>query len=411
MKRCSKLMVVLAVAGASVVSMRSGEVSADFDEPVEISVVATQMIVWLEPGADPVDVARTNGVVLLGTLVGHRGIHLVGSSEPIEDKKVKNVFDKDDRVRYAEPNYEGASADGNRAHAWPSQQRPDVADGSTTSAGLAPLRLDDVHRASTGSGVTVAVLDTGIDAGHEFFEGRARPGWDFVDDDGDPHDVRLGLDADLDGLVDEAWGHGTHVAGIVAQVAPDAEIIGYRVLDSEGTGRVFAVAAAILDAVDEGADVINLSFGLDRQSKSKMLKDALKYAKDHDVIIVAAAGNDGRGDKRYPAADKEVMAVGAHDRAAEELASFANHGDWVEVAAPGVAVMSALPDGQYGTWSGSSMAAPFVTGQVAVLAAFSPDEKSKKFIDAIRKSSRKPGRGNKVKHGIIDIVGSIDELR
>jgi subtilisin family serine protease len=126
--------------------------------------------------------------------------------------------------------------------------------------------------------------------------------------------------------------------------------------------------------------------------------------------VVAAAGNDGLGNKRYPAAEKDVMAVGAHDRGAEQLAPFANHGDWVEVAAPGVGVLSALPGGGFGTWSGSSMAAPFVAGQAAVLAALAPDEKSKKIVDAIRKSSRKPGRGNKVKHGLIDILGSIDEL-
>lgn len=411
MNRWSKMIVALAMTGAAVLSLPATTASADFVDGASAGLgIATEMIVWLEPGADAADVADANGVELIETLIGHRNIYLFGSVEPVEDNKVKKVFDKDDRVRYAEPNYQGASADGNRAHAWPAEQRPSLFGDTLDDPGLEFLRLDVVHEVSTGAGTVVAILDTGIDAEHELFAGRVEAGWDFVDDDADPDDERADLDSDGDGLTDETWGHGTHVAGIVAQVAPDAEIVGYRVLDSEGTGRVFAVAAAIFDATDRGADVINLSFGLDHESKSKMLRDALKYAKDHDVIVVAAAGNDGRGDKRYPAADKDVMSVGAHDRGAEQLAPFANFGDWVQVAAPGVGVMSALPDGGFGTWSGSSMAAPFVTGQVALLAAAAPNEKSKKVIEAIRKSSHKPGRGNKVKHGMIDILGSLDEM-
>lgn len=402
---------MLALAALAVPALPATPASADVVPDASADTpIATEMIVWLEPGADPVDVAAANGVVLLRTLVGHRNIHLFGSVEPLDDKHVSKVFDKDDRVRYAEPNFEGASADGNRAHAWPLPQRPSLAGWTPVGLGIDALRLDVVHQTSTGAGAVVAILDTGIDIAHELFDGRARPGWDFVDDDPDPADERNGLDSDGDGMVDEAWGHGTHVAGIVAQVVPGAEIVGYRVLDSEGTGRVFAVAAAIFDATDRGVDVINLSFGLDHESKSKMLSDAVKHAKDHDVIVVAAAGNDGRGDKRFPAADKDVMSVGAQDRAGEQMASFANHGDWVEVAAPGVGVMSALPDGQYGSWSGSSMAAPFVTGQVALLAAIAPDAQPKKLVNAIRKSSRKPGMGYKIKHGLIDIMGSIGEL-
>ena len=411
MTRWSKMIVTLALAGISVPALPAVTASADIGPDVIADpLIATEMIVWLEPGADPAAVAATNGVVLLGTLVGHRNIHLFGSLEVVEDKQVKKVFDKDDRVRYAEPNFEGASADGNRAHAWPSQQRPSLAGWTPVGPGFDALHLDVVHQASTGAGAVVAILDTGIDIDHELFGDRARLGWDFVDDDPDPDDERTGLDSDDDGMADEAWGHGTHVAGIVAQVAPDAEIVGYRVLDSEGTGRVFAVAAAIFDATDRGVDVINLSFGLDHQSKSKMLSDALKHAKDQGVIVVAAAGNDGRGDKRFPAAEKDVMSVGAQDLAGEQMAPFANYGDWVEVAAPGVGVMSALPDGEFGTWSGSSMAAPFVTGQVALLTAVAPDAEPKKLVNAIRKSSHKPGMGYKIKHGLIDILGSIDEL-
>lgn len=410
MNRWLKLTALFVVGAAPTCVVSTNTAFADFGDIAPAPEIATEMIVWLEDGADPTDVAVANSVVLIETLVGRQNIHLFGSVESLDAGKVKKVFDKDDRVRYAEPNYEGASADGNRAHAWPAGPRPLVPDGTSFGGGPELLDLDHVHEMSTGAGVVVAILDTGIDADHEAFAGRVGAGWDFVDDDDDPDDERIGLDADADGMYDESWGHGTHIAGIVAQVAPDAEIVPYRVLDSEGYGQVFAVAAAIFDATDRGVDVINLSFGLDHQSRSKMLKDAMKYAKDADVIVVAAAGNDGRKDERYPAGEKDVMSVGALDQDAEEMATFANHGKWVEVAAPGVSVMSALPDGQFGTWSGSSMAAPFVAGQAALLIALAPDEKPKNVVNAIRKSSRKPDHGNKVKYGMIDILGSFDEL-
>ncbi len=410
MNRLLQAAVALATGAVTTVLFPTGPAFGDFADTTDVEI-ETEMIVWLEDGADPADVAVANSVVLLETLVGRQNIYLFGSADVIDDRKVEKVFDKDDRVRYAEPNYEGASADGNRAHAWPAGPRPTGPDGSELGTDIAALRLDLVHEVSTGDGITVAILDTGIDADHELFGGRVSAGWDFVDDDDDPDDERAWLDADGDGFHDEIWGHGTHVAGIVAQVAPDVEMLSYRVLDSEGEGRVFAVAAAIFDATDRGADVINLSFGLDSESKSKMLRDAMKYAKDGDVIVVAAAGNDGLANKRYPAADKEVMSVGALDVDAEEMASFANHGDWVEVAAPGVSVLSALPGGRFGTWSGSSMAAPFVAGQAAILAAVSPDDKAKQTLQAIRKSSRKPDHGNRVKYGMIDILGSLQNLR
>ncbi len=402
-------MTLVASMGAATMLLPTGLASAhDGDTPAD--GIATEMIVWLEDGADPFAVAAANDVVLLETLIGRKNIHLYGSADELDEGKVKKAFDKDDRVRYVELNYEGASADGNRAHAWPLGPRPIPSNGGAFGPGLESLQLDLAHRTSTGEGAVVAILDTGIDADHEVFDGRVLAGRDFVDDDVDPDDERAGLDADGDGMADESWGHGTHVAGIVVQVAPDADIVPYRVLDSEGEGRVFAVAAAIFDATDREVDVINLSFGLDHRSKSKMLEDALKYAKDSDVLVVAAAGNDGLGDKRYPAAEKDVMSVGAADIGTRQMASFANHGGWVEVAAPGVSVMSVLPDGQFGIWSGSSMAAPFVSGQAALLVAVSRDEKPKKVVDAIRKSSRNPDRGNKIKYGMIDLIGSLDEL-
>ncbi len=371
----------------------------------------TEVIVWLERErgsvADIDAVAAEHGVTVLDTLVASKGIHLIAASGELKESEIKKLFKKDDRVRYAEPNYEGANVDSDRFHAWPNGL-PDVVGDDTQSGRAQDLRR--VHELATGADTIVAILDTGVDNDHDALQGHLLEGWDFVDDDADPDDEAMNLDRDGNGLVDEAWGHGTHVAGIVAQVAPDAQLVPYRVLDSEGIGRAFAVAAAIFDAVDRGADVINLSFGLDHKSRSKVLKDAMKYAKDHDVIVIAAAGNAGDDRKRYPAAEKDVISVSAADEAQQALAIFANYGGWVDIGAPGVSILSALPNGQFGLWSGSSMAAPFVAGQAALLLEYAPEEKVNKISNTIRKSSRKPSHGPKLKYGIIDLQSSLDEL-
>jgi subtilisin family serine protease len=378
------------------------------------TVVLSQVIMWTENDADAVQVAHDNDVVILETLVGSSGIHLVGSTTEDKQSDLAKTLQKDERVRFAEPNYEGESADHDRFHAWWSDHGSDgdganSVSGSFVAAGQT-IDLTGAHAEATGAGVTVAVIDSGVDADHEQLRGRVTAGWDFVDDDDEPDDVAVNADTDGDGHVDEAWGHGTHVAGIVAQVAPDAEIWSYRVLNSNGSGTAYGVAAALFHATDRGVDVINLSFGLDQKYRSKVLKEALKYAKTQGVIVVAAAGNDGGKAKRYPAADKDVLAVGAADGDGAGLAAFANHGDWVEVAAPGIAVHSTLPNGGYGSWSGSSMAAPFVAGQAALLLDAAPDEKPKKIVEAIEKSSRKADHGNKFKHGVVDVEASLSEF-
>jgi subtilisin family serine protease len=351
--------------------------------------------------------AAEHGVVVLDSLVRAKGVYLLGAPVDLDEKLIKKLFDKDDRIRYAEQNFEVGSADGYRLHAWPSGRSVDRGEGGRGELGI---DVGDAHAHATGAGVDVAILDTGIDSDHPFLTERVLPGWDFVDDDDDPDDEAGGLDSDLDGIVDEAWGHGTHIGGIVAQIAPDARIMPYRVLDSDGVGHTYALAAAIFDAVDRGADVINLSFGLDHHVESRMLKDAMEYARKQDVLVVAAAGNDADDQKRYPAAEKEVLSVGAIDQESGTVASFGNHGGWVQVGAPGVDVLSTLPGGRIGTWSGSSMAAPYVSGQAALLMQHAPEAKAKQIAHAIRKSSRKPDIGPKLGNGIIDIVSSFLEL-
>ena len=200
------------------------------------------------------------------------------------------------------------------------------------------------------------------------------------------------------------------IAGAILLAAPDATILAYRVLDSDGQGTVFGVAEAIIHAVDNGADVINVSFGAGEKFDSTVLKDALDYAKDHDVLIVAAAGNASTDDKRYPAAEKDIISVAAFDSSRGELASFASHGKWVTVAAPGVDITSTVPGGGYATWSGSSMAAPFVAAQAALLISLEPDVDLKDLEKYIRDTTRKIN-GKKIEKGAIDFDKALDRIK
>ncbi len=175
--------------------------------------------------------------------------------------------------------------------------------------------------------------------------------------------------------VEFAQGHGTHISGIVSLVAPESKILPVRVLDVDGRGDMFALAQAIVWAVDHGgASVINMSLGT--EDDAGILKEIIAYAQSRGVLIVAAAGNDNVDKPQYPADFPGVLGVTAVDDAGQK-ADFANYGsEWVDLAAPGVAITSTVPVSgsvYYATWSGTSMAVPFVSGAAALVRQASPD--------------------------------------
>jgi subtilisin family serine protease len=279
------------------------------------------------------------------------------------------------------------------------------------------LRLDRAHKLSTGEGVRVAVLDTGIDAGHPVFAGRLLAGHDFVDGDRDPAEVGAAASH-------PSFGHGTHVAGLVALVAPAAKIMPLRVLDADGAGNAWVIGEAMLHAMDpdgnpatdDGAHVINLSLGstsrteildtLARLGSCAIPEVITKPADDYSdpgynpdkqrcstqrgALVIAAAGNDASADLRqYPAAEGAygLLPVTASN-GSNTLADFANSGGWIDAAAPGEGLTSALPGGLYGTWSGTSMAAAVASGTAALVAAHEPKLSPK---DLARRLSRVAG--------------------
>jgi hypothetical protein len=238
-------------------------------------------------------------------------------------------------------------------------------------AAMTRVRAPQARVKEDGGGVKVAVLDTGVDASHPDLAAHVGPGWDFVAMDANAHDEADGLDQDVDGATDEGAGHGTHIAGVIAFIAPGASIVPVRVLDSEGNGTIFAVAQGVDYATQAGVRVINMSFALNERSTAA--EWTLQRAHQQGILLVASAGNGGtETDARFPANMPEVMGVAAVDPG-DLKAGFSSFGTTVAVGAPGVGIVSTYRFHGYATWSGTSMAASFVSGAGALAFGSQPD--------------------------------------
>jgi subtilisin family serine protease len=232
------------------------------------------------------------------------------------------------------------------------------------------IGLAEAQKISTGQGVIVAVLDSGLAADHPLLNSNLTAGYDFVGMTNGIYDFGNNIDDDGDGKIDEGTGHGTHVSGIIVSAAPRVQIMPIRVLNSDGVGTYWEVAAGIRFAVDHGAKVINMSLSAPRLPPS--LKDALDYAAAHNMIIVTAAGT-GSG-PNYPAAyaNPLVLGVGATDR--ENIPAVFSGGRSIDtdVYAPGVDIYSSYPYNGYVYGSGTSMAAAIVSAEAVLLRARYP---------------------------------------
>ena len=244
------------------------------------------------------------------------------------------------------------------------------------------VALADAQEISTGQGIIVAMLDTGMVGDHPLSQSHITDGYDFVKMSSGFLDSGNGLDDNGDGQVDDYVGHGTHVSGIIITAAPGVQIMPIRVLNSDGEGTYWEVAQGIRYAVDHGAKVINMSLSAPRLTPS--LADALAYAASRGVIVVAAAGVEAG--PNYPAAYSDplaVIGVGASTRN-DGIASFSGGlpAD-TDVFAPGEDIYSSYPYNGFALGSGTSMAAPIVAGEAAMLIARHPDWSATEIIQRI----------------------------
>ncbi len=352
--------------------------------PAISSTTTDEIVLTLAPGADPAQVAADYGSEVVDYNEGY--LVLRGNPDTPIDVQVSQLS-SDSRVLTVEPNNTLMLAEA-RQRSFSFDDGHGTPDSYMQQPAADAIALYSAHYASHGDGVLVAVLDTGVDPTHPALAGRLDGGWDFVDHDRDPTDVRTGADTNGDGVPDGAWGHGTHVAGIVALVAPAARIMPVRVLDADGVGRVSDVAAGIRWAVDQGARVINLSLGMLRSSPAIRL--ALGKARAAGVVCVASAGNEGVSSPvEYPAGSPDVIAVAACDASAQP-ASWTSYGSFVGLTAPGVGVRSAFPGGEYRVWSGTSMSAAFVSGTAALVLANHPAWGMTDVLNRLAEYSRAP---------------------
>ena len=379
-----------------------------------------EVIVKLDPasGAGIEEINADYGSVTLERLLGSAGIYLIELPAASDTEAVAEEMEEDPRLLYAEPNFVAEAPEGDARKAF----ARGTSAGSSEQYAYDALNLARAHGIGRGAGATVAVLDTGAQLGHPAlranFQGTKK--YDFVGDDTNPSDRATGLDADGNGLPDEMAGHGTHVAGIVASVAPQAKIMPLRVLDSEGYGNVFLIAEAVSFAERHGADAINLS--LSTPSRSDLLQDIVEEATEGGVVVAAAAGNSNTPTPQYPAAGEEeepsadgLLAVTSVDRY-EKKSGFASFGPWVDVAAPGNAIRSAFPVSRYASWSGTSMAAPFVAGQAALLRGEDPSLGAAEAEALIRDTARpldakNPAHAGMLGAGHADVGASLEGLR
>jgi thermitase len=294
------------------------------------------------------------------------------------------------------------------------------------------IHLKEAHFFSKGnSEVKIAVLDTGIDILHPEISHAVCEGKDFVNIiDGAAEFI--GDYLDFDDEPEDEVGHGTHVAGILVSagkkmpigIVPRCKIIPIKVLGAMKDGQDEVVGAGLIDnintgikwAVDNGAEIINMSLGIKKEGGGLPHEEVINYALQKGVMVVAASGNDGTQDEYYPGALKGVLAVGAVDEN-DQIADFSSYGKQVSFVAPGTNIYSSYRNHGYAFASGTSQASPFVTGTIALLKSFARDngktlsDQQVKYI--LKNTSDKPDgrlKNDKWGYGRINLIDAVKLL-
>jgi thermitase len=390
-------------------------VAAPVNAAPESSAGTGHIIVKFRDDAAAPGLLRTQGLDP-GATIGSTGAVLVKAAAGKEAQLIEELS-RNPEVEYAEPDVLVTAAMGDpyfeRQYALRNvkQSFTNTANTVTVPAGTEDADVDAVEawKITKGNGTRVAIIDSGVAIDHEDISSKVVARANFSD-------TTITVPADYD-----RYGHGTHVAGIVAAkhnsvgvagVCPDCTILDAKVLNDSGAGSSSSVAKGVDWAVANGAKVINMSLG--QRVSSRTLETAVKNAWNKGVVIVAAAGNAGTQAQIYPGAYSKVIAVAATDNK-DVKAPFSSYGKWVDVAAPGVDVYSTFPNHEfvlgmqnnrhtgYDMASGTSMASPIVAGIAGLVWSADDDATNASVREDIESTAdRIKGTGTYWEHGRVD---------
>lgn len=392
------LLGLLALAETFLVGAGSGSTSQAGYRPQ----VQGEVMVKFEPGVNQTEIDRLNaahGATIIDS-IPRVGVLRLRTSSGLGEEQLAAAYRRSPHVEFAELNHFFQTTDTTPNDPWfPNWQKP-----------LQRIHAPAAWDITTGSaGVIIAIVDSGADYAHPDLAAQLLPGYDFVNGDSSPSDDN---------------GHGTHVAGVAAAITNNGEgvagtcwscrLLPLKAFDQQGIGSSSAIAPAIIYAADQGAKVINMSFS---GPDSRTVKSAIDYAFNKGLVLVGAAGNSG-GSVEYPAAYSNVLAVSALD-ADNIIAAWSNRGPEIDLAAPGTGVVStslfvARSCGcKYAFMSGTSVAAPFVSGSAALVAAQAPTLSPSAAMDILKKGTDdlgSPGTDPLYGAGMVNPYGALTAL-
>lgn len=358
--------------------------SALADEPM---FEPDRVFVRLQPGASITSVNATYGTTLRpGDSIPSRGMYLLDLPDGASESTFVDLLAADPRVQRVDFNFYAIDGNpgGTTRRMYLSVPQTDYQnDGAPGVVGVPAAWTQSI-----GSGVTVAVLDTGVDSFHPVLAGRVRSGFNFLTNTSNTLESLQNVDTSNNGEFDELYGHGTFIAGLVTRIAPDVRVLPVTVMDSDGMATIFRLSQGLYYALDQGAQVANVSMGM--ETDPQLLRDVIAEVESAGLIVVASAGNRANSNPDYPAGASNLglLAVAATTDA-DGRAEFSNYGPWVSISAPGVNVVGPVPGGGYGIASGTSLSAPMAAAGAALVRSICPLI-SNSQVDAILRARATP---------------------
>jgi subtilisin family serine protease len=391
-------------------------------------------------GLTPVKQLSSHGVFLVSTFSVDPGISTDGDVQSFEHNRALGVPELSGATIANLTQSSTSILDGLPGRAVVNYYGSSVASNYVTQPATAMIRHRDLQAASgfTGTGVTVAVIDTGVDTSHPALKSALVSGFNFMANVADPSELvdlspaaaaaltqsstsildgqnLVQLNSSMVAILSQSstsildghpgeFGHGTMTAGLVHLVAPGASIMSLKAFSGDGGSDLFNIVRAIYFAADHGANVISMSFEIAQSSPA--LQNAIQYAVSKDVVVVAASGNDGEQILVFPAAYNSVIGVGSTSNS-DAKSNFTNFGtNSVFIAAPGEGVITTYPGGNYAAGWGTSFSTPLVAGEAALVLQARPTYKPGDVANAISRASSVPQMG----HGRVDLCLALSSI-